>query len=363
MKKIWLATMSFLVLLAAADTFYPGLFGTVVKIAEDDTLSVRKKPDYRSEKIAELPLYARVGIDRCIKVKRSTWCMVHTVNCNMGQELEYGDKLPGWVNARYLDFSNRGYVAVNDGHHNCNYALSCSKGVCQVVTDTTFKGAEVRALKTKSYSRKTLKGIGELDISVQTDEADAETGYPCGRLSFKIETFLQKQQKTMLLNAQNDPLQKKLLEVVSSLNEGDMKTFADYLHPKKEIIMTWSVHFGGNGEDIAFSQNDILDSEKNRKKKIHWGYTYGKGDEVRMSLYDYIAKLTKPLASISKIEKLKTLKGFSCPSNTECKGYEVFWEEKSSKTPKFDWQGLVIIFEKYHGRWYVTGLFRDRWTI
>ena len=82
-----------------------------------------------------------------------------------------------------------------------------------------------------------------------------------------------------------------------------------------------------------------------------------------MSLYDYMLKLAKPLNDISKIEKLKTLKGFHCPSGMKCKGYEVFWIHERSETKEYDWQGLVVILEKYQGKWYVAGLFRDRWTI
>ncbi len=44
--------------------YYPNaLFAYVSGIANNDTLSVRQKPDYHSKKITELPLYAHVGLD------------------------------------------------------------------------------------------------------------------------------------------------------------------------------------------------------------------------------------------------------------------------------------------------------------
>ena len=192
MPKLWFVVILLSASFAASIVTYPGLFGTVDNVTENDTLNVREKPDWHAKKIAELPPYADVGIDRCIRVKHATWCKVYTVNHNIGQELAYGDKLPGWVNAKYLAFSNRGYVAINGNQHKCTYALSCKGNRCRVVVDSRLKEGEVVAIQVKAYSRKQLKGIGELDITYDVPE-DATVDYPCGRLSSKIDSYLKKE--------------------------------------------------------------------------------------------------------------------------------------------------------------------------
>lgn len=73
--------------------------------------------------------------------------------------------------------------------------------------------------------------------------------------------------------------------------------------------------------------------------------------------------LTLPIPDISRVEKLKNLKGFKCHLSSECIVSEIFWINKDSDTKEYDWLGLVMILEKYKNEWYIVGLFRDRWII
>ena len=225
---------------------------------------------------------------------------------------------------------------------------------------TDSKTHDITSLKTRWIDRNRLKASNH--FGAMPDDPDA-SGY-C-TIGNTVDEFLRTQNEKKVLGSESDSLQKKVLKIVSILNrvkyEG-IDELTKYMHPKKGIVMTWNVLFGGK-EDLTFMRSDIKNIENHHFKKIHWGYTYGKGDKVRMSLYDYISKLTKSFNSISKMKKLKTLKGFHCPFGTECRGYEVFWINESSETKEYDWHGLLIIFEKYHEKWYVVGLLRDRWTI
>ena len=303
---------------------------------------------------------AFVGLDHCKKIGESLWCKIFHIAQRDYEDFGW-DAKPGWVNASYLSFDNRGYVII-DGKPNCDYALRCKGSKCEVVADytTDSKTHDITFLKTRWVDRNRLKASNH--FGAMPDDPDASGYCTTGNV---VDEYLRTQKEKTLLGTENDSLRKKVLEIVSLLNgekyEG-IDELTEYMHPKKGIVMTWNVRFGGK-EDLTFTRNDIKNIEKNRFKKIHWGYTYGKGDEVRMSLYNYISKLTKPFNTISKIEKLKTLKGFHCPSETECRAYEVFWINESSETKEYDWQGLVVIFEKYRGKWYVVGLLRDRWTI
>ncbi len=349
MKK--LLVLFLLIYLGASNISYPGLFAHVVNVANNDTLKVRAKPDYPSRKVGELLPDALVGIDYCKNMGKSMWCKVFSMPLmDYGSPLDEGK--PNWVNSSFLTFDNKTYVKI-DGKEACYYALKCQNNRCEVVLEAFHDSQTdyVTFLKIDWVSRNHLKA-GNNAIGV--------TGCETHRI---VEEFFQTQKEIKRLGKESQ----KVFEVLSILrNFDDVGTdgLLNSMHPNKGIVMTWNVGFGGK-EDLTFTHNDIRDCIDNRSTKIHWGYTSGKGDEVRMSLYAYIQKLTKPLNyfKISKVKRLKNLKGFHCHTGSQCKGYEVFWIDESSKTKEYDWQGLVVILEKYQGKWYVLGLLRDRWTI
>ncbi len=214
----------------------------------------------------------------------------------------------------------------------------------------------ITSLKIEWIDRRRLKGTGR--FKAMPDEPKA-TGY-CTSDHY-IDDFLDRQKKIKQLGEGSE----KVFEILSILRHFDtmgIDGFLNSIHPKKGVRMTWNTHFNIRG-DTLFRRSDIKRYIKNPSKKIFWGYTDGKRDEVYLNLRDYMIKLTRPINNISKIKKLKNLKRFHCPPKHKCRGYEVFWIDENSKTKYYDWLGLVVIVEKYRGKWYVVGLLRDRWTI
>ena len=328
--------------------YYPNaLFAHVSGVASNDTLSVRLKPNWRSRKIAELPPNAYVGVDECIKLGHSNWCRVHAVDINLGQDPGYDDTLFGWVNARYLKFSSRGYVAIR-GKKECNYAVSCSGGKCRVAnvySDVTMKNNKIVAIKTKSYSRRVLKGIGELDIG-------ASEGYPCNRRGLDVNFYLSKHH-TSKISAMSSA--ENFLKALRSKNLSKIKS---YIHPIKGIEITNKLFFSEAGS-IHFSRKSFARSYKSNSK-LNWGRSYGRGNMVKKGLKSLLAQFTRPIYRISKVKILNRLKGFSGVGNL--KGYEFYWQGRG-KEAAYNWQGIVVIVQKYHDKWYIVGLLRDRWTI
>ena len=88
------------------------LSASVVNVASNDVLNVRSKANWHSKKIASISSYSAgsVRVNRCKRVGKSTWCKISPLNDIEG----YGYGAPsGWVNARYLHLSSRGYVSIN----------------------------------------------------------------------------------------------------------------------------------------------------------------------------------------------------------------------------------------------------------
>ena len=336
-----------IVLMAIAEAkYYPNaLFAKVNGVASSDTLSVRVRPHWHSKKITELPPNAYVGVDECVKIGRSAWCKVDAVNRNLGQYQAYNDKLPGWVNARYLKFSSRGYVAIN-GKKRCNYAINCSSGKCRVVIDETLKNGKVTAVKIKSYLRSRLKGIGELDIP-----SGAE-GYACGRVGLKIDNYLSKHSN---YRANAKSAAKSFLRALESQNLSQIKR---YIHPVYGIKITNRLSFREPGAK-HFSKKSFVKLYKNGAN-LNWGRSYGKGEYIRKNLKDFLSQFTPPFSQIHRVKQYTKLQGFS--SLTPVKGYEFFWQGKGEDA-HYNWQGAVMILAKADGKWYVVGLLRERWVI
>jgi len=353
MKKTAAAILFLSASLVASDISYPGLSAHVVHIADDDTLNIRIAPDYHSKKVGTLPPDAFVGIDHCKQIGKSTWCKIFNIGLD---ERDYGgwNASPGWVNAYYLQFQNRGYVRIK-GKAKCYYLLGCKKGKCDVVTayKSDPKTHAIHSLHIEAIAREDLSGT----------LGDGYT-YHCNNGSY-IEVYLDETKKRQIAKKSSIDNLDQILAITDALYNirNDMgEAFAAYIHPVKGVVMTWDVHFG-TPFDLIFQRADILALEKEGSKKIDWGKSPASGKKITIGLYNYMLKLTRPFQEIEKVVHLQGLKGFKCAPQSECRAYEIFWQSNDATIPEYSWQGLVVVLERYYGKWYVVGILRDRWTV
>lgn len=157
----------------------PGLFAHVVYIDKNDVLNIRQTPDHKSKKVGALPNGAYMGIEKCQKVKGSLWCKVYEVSQNFSEEYN-----PGWVNASYLSFGNRGYVVIKNRPNACFYSLRCTDDKCLVVLDMTYDYAKEKMndIKTEWISKEIVRGESNFGAM-----HEAEDGY-CNNASI-LETY------------------------------------------------------------------------------------------------------------------------------------------------------------------------------
>lgn len=182
MKKIIVSLLLPLYLSAdGIDMLYQPLFGKVVGLTKEDSLNVRISPDYSVKKVGTLPQNALVGIKRCESIERSRWCEVYQLAQNYYDESFYS----GWVNAKYLEGIDRGYVII-DGVRNCDYALSCDKNMCKVVTDYEMDQSHtIVKLITHDYKRDQLEAQSRFGAASQEMDGYCTTGQ-------YVEHFLKK---------------------------------------------------------------------------------------------------------------------------------------------------------------------------
>jgi len=145
------------------------LFGKVVNVSKNDTLNVCTQPNHNAQKIAELPLDAYVGVEKCKQMENSTWCGVYPM-VQQWYENFGNDSHIGWVNARYLRLDSQGYVMI-DGKKNCDYTLQCDNGKCEVVDSwKRDKNYHVINLKTRWIDRARLRGESNFGVTAENED-------------------------------------------------------------------------------------------------------------------------------------------------------------------------------------------------
>ena len=328
----------------ANDTLQNALFAKIVHVKDNDTLNVRAKADHKSRKITELDYNMVVGLSgTCKKMGKSTWCRVYELAA-------YGGNKEGWVNAYYLKPYNEGFVTVKGYDNNCHYALKCSrregKDQCLIVIN--------QEKDLKWVERNLLRG--ESQFGAAPDNMD---GY-CTRGAW-LEPYLKKSTRDDTDTAQSE-MKNVIHSLLDALEQKDpAKDIAALIHPEQGITITEMVRFGSK-DDIHFSRTSLMNAMRNNKK-LFWGHTYGKGDEIYKTLSVYFSDLHRERSKVTKTVPLDTLKGFTSKAEESVKGVEVYWINESSKTKEYDYLGMVVILSEYRGKWYIVGLLRDRWTI
>ncbi|AKF24665.1 hypothetical protein YH65_04145 [Sulfurovum lithotrophicum] len=328
------------------------LFAYVVNLSPHDTLNVRSSPDYHAKKTGALPLDARVGVDSCKKVGHSTWCKVFHLAQYDYDAFGYGAK-PGWVNARYLTFSDRGYVLV-EGEGNCDYVLGCSHGKCDIVSHIATRSDKVVGIETQKIARSRLKGASHFGAASKEMDGYCVTGR-------YIEDYLKEKALKTLRSKYDDSAYQKAVYFIRDFDVMWPEKISKYMHSNIGLQVSYRTCFGK--ESRLFTDHEIYTMEKNRSRVLFWRHTEGRGDKIYKSLYDVMKSMQLPVSEINQVKPLTSLRGFPCPKHRQCKGYAFLHINEDSDTKEYDWQGLVVILEKYQGKWYIVGLLKDRWTI
>jgi hypothetical protein len=248
MKTVW--SIWILAVAVYAQTAYDdALFGRVVGVAEQDTLNVRKHPDYRSKKVGALPNDAIVGVDRCRKVGSSVWCKVHHMAQHDYEGFEYGTS-GGWVNARYLVLDDRGYVTIN-GKASCYYILGCQNGQCDLVSHYTQDAdGNVISIKTKKVPRSALYAESNFGAEDPHDE-----GY-CVKHVYIESYFIREKERTS----------RDVLEgFLDTIESKDQYAMLYYISPELGIKFTDDSHFG---EERTLSKDELRELLCNDTKLI-----------------------------------------------------------------------------------------------
>jgi hypothetical protein len=313
----------------------PPLFGIVKGVESNDVLNIRKKPDYRSKRVGYLSNEAIVKVYKCKKINsKSTWCKIG--HMTLYDYDGYGYGVPdGWVNAKFLDTYNNGYVLVNN-EGNCYYSLGCKDGICDVLIDIDIK----------KIKRDKLLGVSRFE-AFTSDSEDEGGEDPCNPNMLHLR---------MPKEYKNTP---KLLvkDTLEWINFSFYKQIKRHIHPKKGVLISYYTTF--NRLNNHFTQESFIKAI-NSDKKLYWGKSEGKGDKIYISLnefFDSFRYLGTYSGEVDNIKRVSPNKFYFPRKNVRV--YEVVNKEKE----EHEWVNPVIVVEKYKDDYYIVGILYNRWSI
>jgi hypothetical protein len=150
-------------------------------------------------------------------------------------------------------------------------------------------------------------------------------------------------------------------EIVQALKKTDMQSVAAYVHPAKGL--RFSPYANVDRKVNVHSSASDLKSIADGPAKRTWGIDDGSGEPIRLTFSRYYSKFIydRDFVAAPKVTY-----------NDPTEGAKKAWEEFPSavivnygfgESGKNHEDHLLLTFEQQHGKWYLTGIIHDGWTI
>lgn len=179
------------------------------------------------------------------------------------------------------------------------------------------------------------------------------------------ETVATKDSAAVPLTKQ-DSLRKMNDEILKTLKAGDLSAFSEFIHPDKGVRFSMYA-YTDTLKDKHFSKADFLKYSQT-PVKFTWGEKDGTGEPLILSIKDYIAQwvfkknFTGASYSVNHFQE----SGNSLNNLQKIYPNADFTEnylKGSEKYSGMDWKTLRFVFEKKNGRYYLTAVINDEWTV
>jgi hypothetical protein len=244
------------------------------------------------------------------------------------------DAKSGWVNAKYLKLSDRGYALIN-GKANCNYFIGCKNGFCTLVTNyKQDKDRNIVSIETKKVKRSSL--YSQNHFGAMSPDGD---GY-CVEHRY-IEEYLQKVSVKKPKNT--------LMGFLHGIDQRYSDYIYYYIHPNIDIKVSDKPYIGSQK---AIPKDKFIKYFENNSKVVPKYYS---GKDVKnppkIGLVTFLKTLYEGENKIGKIDK-KVI------SKNEVE-YIVYRNLKSI----YKYHGMVVRLKKIGVRWYVISIAHKQWGV
>jgi hypothetical protein len=155
-------------------------------------------------------------------------------------------------------------------------------------------------------------------------------------------------------------------EIVQVLKDKNYKKFTEFIHPEKGVRFSMYA-FINPKEDKKFSKADFEKYEPT-KTLFTWGMMDGSGDLYKSTINDYLTKWVYAKDFVTGQVSFNEFQGSGNSLNNLKSIYPKadFTEnfiKGSEANSEMDWECLRLIFEEFHGKYYLVGVVNDQWTI
>ncbi|KQT21620.1 hypothetical protein ASG22_15820 [Chryseobacterium sp. Leaf405] len=155
-------------------------------------------------------------------------------------------------------------------------------------------------------------------------------------------------------------------EVVQSLKDKNYSKFSNFIHPEKGVRFSMYA-FINPKEDKTFSKADFVKYQPT-KTIFTWGAMDGSGDLYKETINNYLTKWVYPKDFSKAQVSVNEFQGKGNSLNNLKKTYPKadFTENfinGSGANAEMDWKCLRLVFEEFHGKYYLIGVINDQWTI
>ena len=156
-------------------------------------------------------------------------------------------------------------------------------------------------------------------------------------------------------------------QVVNYIKNRDYSSLSKVAHPEKWIRFSPYVHVNIHS-DVVFWPPTISKFSSS-KTKYEWGAYDGTGEPIYLTPSQYFDRFVynRDFAAADKVSFNRVMgKGNSLENQFEVyprAGIVEYYVRGTEKYGYMDWQSLRLVFEKYNGKWYLTGIIHNEWTI
>jgi hypothetical protein len=154
--------------------------------------------------------------------------------------------------------------------------------------------------------------------------------------------------------------------VIEAISKKDMDALAKYIHPIKGVRFSPSATIGPTA-NVVVRQQELHRWFQSTTKRT-WGSDDAKGEPIRLTAASYYSRFIYDRNyRIAPITGFNTFNAKSTDRNNVWEVYPnalvVEYYFPPSVADGNDWATLRLVYEKHEGRWFLSGVIHDAWTI
>ncbi len=158
-------------------------------------------------------------------------------------------------------------------------------------------------------------------------------------------------------------------QVLTIIKDKRYKDLVAYIHPESGVRFS-AYAFVDTAGDLRFTKTSWLKALEKPGTLFNWGSYDGSGDVIMLSISDYFGKFVYDVdfLNVERVSVNEMIGGGNSLNNLEAvyknsDFTESYFPGSDQKLEGMDWRTLRLVFKQLKGKYYLTGIVHDQWTI